>query len=238
MENETKRGEGVEGGAAVENPMSLSIHPINVVGRLESEENQVDERAEGSGLTKNAISLSTIKSIANLLKIPAISVTLTFTITIGIFPSLIVLVESRDRCKSSQRFFNDLFVPFQFLLFNLFDFCGRVTAGAFSPIFSATNVWMPAVARLCFFPLFLLCDVQGSQLPLVFKSDIFPILFMAAFAFSNGYVASACMMVGPSLAQPTDAPLAGTIMIFALTIGLLFGACCSFLTVFLSQGSF
>ena len=67
-----------------------------------------------------------------------------------------------------------------------------------------------------------MCNVAAnSQLPLVFNSDFFPIFFMVIFAISNGYVASSCMMVGPQMVNVNDAPMAGNIMIFCLTAGLM-----------------
>eukprot|EP01035_Chromulina_nebulosa_P020160 gene20160-26173_t len=43
--------------------------------------------------------------------------------------------------------------------------------------------------------------------------------------------------MGPSLVDSNDNALAGTIMVFFLTVGLLLGASVSFLTVYISQGS-
>ena len=183
------------------------------------------------------MSWETILRVFKLIRIPALSVALTFTITLGIYPILIVLIESQEKCNTSQRFSNDMFVPLQFLFYTIFDFVGRVAAGGvLTHVFSPSNVWIAAVSRVVFFPLFLLCNVQGSQLPVVFVSDAIPILLVATFAFSNGYTASACMVFGPSLVRAEDAPLAGTIMLFALTLGCLFGACVSFLTLYISQG--
>lgn len=54
------------------------------------------------------------------------------------------------------------------------------------------------LARLVFVPLLLLCNVQPRKyLAVVFKHDAWFILFVAAFAFSNGYLASLCMCFGP-----------------------------------------
>jgi equilibrative nucleoside transporter 1/2/3 len=80
--------------------------------------------------------------------------------------------------------------------------------------------------------------MRDSRLPIVFNNDSLPILFMILFAFSNGYIGSQCMMMGPSMVSVKDAPVAGSIMIFALTAGLLAGACFSFVTIYISQGSF
>lgn len=170
--------------------------------------------------------------------IPAMSVWGTFAVTIGVFPALTVFIESTQACQDpSQRFYNDLFVPFLFLLCNIFDLVGRVVAENVRPLFNAKNVWIGSASRLLFFPLFMLCNLSNSKLPVVFNSDVFPILFMILMAFSNGYVASNCMMMGASSVAAKDSSLAGTIMIFSLTVGLLTGSCISFLTVLITQGS-
>jgi solute carrier family 29 (equilibrative nucleoside transporter), member 1/2/3 len=186
-----------------------------------------------------ALSWAKITEVYSQIRIPSMSVFFVFMVTIGIFPSLIVLLESENNCKDvhGDRFSNDLYVPFFFLLFNLFDLVGRITAGAIPPVFNAGNIWMGSVARLIFFPLFLFSNVSNSQLPVLFKSDAFPIIFMILMAFTNGYVASLSMMIGASTVAAKDAPIAGTIMVFSLTVGLFMGACTSFLTVVISQGS-
>jgi equilibrative nucleoside transporter 1/2/3 len=168
--------------------------------------------------------------------VPSLSVCFCFTVTIGLFPSLTVFIESTEKCKSSERFYNDMFVPMLFLLFNLFDFIGRVSAGSFKPIFTDKNIWIGSVARIIFFPLFLLCNMSTNKLANVFTNDAFPLIFMIIFALSNGYVSTNCMVMGASAVSSKDAGLAGTIMILSLTLGLLFGACTSFIVVYISQG--
>jgi equilibrative nucleoside transporter 1/2/3 len=59
-------------------------------------------------------------------------------------------------------------------------------------------------------------------------SDAAPVLLMMAMAFSNGYLCSVCMMHAPSMVEPADAELAGTMMAFFLTLGLTSGSCLSF----------
>jgi solute carrier family 29 (equilibrative nucleoside transporter), member 1/2/3 len=182
--------------------------------------------------------LARILRVFNLVKVPAVSVTYVFTVTIGIFPALIVLIQSTNYCKStSDRFSNDLFVPFMFLLFNLFDLIGRFVAGTFPLVLDKKSVWFAALARSIFFPAFMLCNVIDTQLPVLFDNDACPIIFMILFAFTNGYVATACMVLGPTLVFSQDSSLAGTIMAFSLTLGLLLGACTSFLVVFTTRGS-
>lgn len=77
---------------------------------------------------------------------------------------------------------------------------GPAEALAWSPQPGKDSRWLPSlvVARLVFVPLLLLCNVQPRKYPaVIFKHDAWFIIFMAAFAFSNGYLASLCMCFGP-----------------------------------------
>ena len=95
-----------------------------------------------------------------------------------------------------------------------------------------------ALARTVFFFLFLLCNVDGTVLPVVFKNDFFPIAIMLLFALSNGLVSSYGMMRGPQLVAANDQSLAGNIMILLLTFGLFCGSSFSFVCIKISTGSF
>jgi solute carrier family 29 (equilibrative nucleoside transporter), member 1/2/3 len=162
----------------------------------------------------------------------------TFAITLSLFPSITVLIQSSQQCSSNAtRFNNDLFIPFFFLLFNLFDFCGRIFAGINQLGFTPNTVGIAVVCRIIFIPLFLFCNISGSQLPVLFHSDAFPIIIMILFAFSNGYFSTLSMMFGPTMVSSRHANLAGTIMIFCLTVGLMSGSALSFLMLVISQGS-
>ena len=53
-------------------------------------------------------------------------------------------------------------------------------------------------ARIAFIPLFLLCNIQPREhIPVVFDSDIAPMVIMVVFAFTNGYFGTLCMIYGP-----------------------------------------
>ena len=217
-----------------------STRPGRVTSFKESHLLSTNSDGEGTGDLESSlgmISIAEVMRILRIIRIPAITVFLVFTTTIGVFPATIVFLRSEHHCDSDERFFNDLFVPFFFVLFNLGDFSGRLIAGSFSPIFTHTNVWVGGVLRFAYIPLFLLCNIANSKLPQVFVGDAWPILFMITFALTNGYVASTCMQMGPALVPSADAPLAGTIMIFCLTAGLMGGAVCSFPITAISQGS-
>jgi solute carrier family 29 (equilibrative nucleoside transporter), member 1/2/3 len=176
--------------------------------------------------------------IFNFVKPAAAGAYLTFAVTLALFPSITVLIESSQQCSSNAtRFNNDLFIPFMFLLFNLFDFIGRLFAGVSKLGLTPDTVWIVALCRVIFFPLFLFCNVSGSRLPVLFHSDAFPILFMIAFALSNGYVSTLSMMFGPTMVSNRHSNLAGTIMVFCLTSGLMSGSALSFVMLVISQGS-
>ena len=180
-------------------------------------------------------SFSTINRVFRIVLIPAVSVFFVFVVSLAIFPSLIILIVSEKKCTGSGRFYNDLFIPFLFVIFNLFDLIGRVSAACYTACFTPTNVWVGTLSRLIFFPLFLLCNISGSNNHVVFRYDIFPISFTILLAFTNGYFSNLSMMFGPSLTSPTDGSLAGTIMIFMLTLGLLVGSLLSFLVVYIAH---
>lgn len=158
----------------------------------------------------------------------AIAVWLTYAATLAIFPG--VTTKIRSTTDSDVRFFTDLFVPISFVTFNLGDFIGRVLAG-YKIILAPKNLWIGAVARLAYIPLFLLCNVKGSEdndLPTLFENDFWPIFFMLTFATTNGYFGSCLMMTGPGQVESKDLQTASTMMVLCLTFGLLTGTLVSF----------
>jgi len=141
--------------------MSVIQHAHTSAGRASSAEVLVSLLEGDRPDESAALSFDKIWAVYRQIVIPSLSVFFDFTVTIGIFPSLIVLLESEHKCTSSNRFSNDLYVPFFFLMFNLFDFIGRVTGGATTPLFTDKNVWMAAAARYLS-PLFIITIIIRS----------------------------------------------------------------------------
>ncbi|XP_012970535.1 equilibrative nucleoside transporter 1 isoform X2 [Mesocricetus auratus] len=171
-----------------------------------------------------------IKAILKSIAVLAFSVCFIFTVTIGLFPAVTAEVESSLAGTSAWKSY--YFLPVAcFLNFNVFDWLGRsLTAVCMWP--GKDSRWLPVlvVSRIVFIPLLLLCNVrQHYYLPSVFTHDAWFIIFMAAFAFSNGYLASLCMCFGPKKVKPAEAETAGNIMSFFLCLGLALGAVLSFL---------
>ncbi|XP_058162782.1 equilibrative nucleoside transporter 1 isoform X2 [Dasypus novemcinctus] len=187
-------------------------------------------KEEVSASTSQAFSQSpSIKAILKNISVLAFSVCFVFTVTIAIFPAVTAEAKSSIAGHSAWK---DYFIPVScFLTFNVFDWLGRsLTAVVMWP--GKDSRWLPGlvVARLVFVPLLLLCNVQPRRyLAVVFEHDAWYIFFMAAFAFSNGYLASLCMCFGPKKVAPAEAETAGTIMAFFLCLGLALGAVFSFL---------
>uniref|UniRef100_A0A667GCW8 Solute carrier family 29 member 1 (Augustine blood group) n=1 Tax=Lynx canadensis TaxID=61383 RepID=A0A667GCW8_LYNCA len=170
-----------------------------------------------------------IRAILRNILVPALSVCFIFTVTIGMFPAVTAEVQSSIAGNSA---WGAYFIPVScFLTFNVFDWLGRSLTAIFTwP--GKDSHWLPSLvlARILFVPLLLLCNVQPRQyLAVVFEHDAWFIIFMAAFAFSNGYLASLCMCFGPKKVKPAEAETAGAIMAFFLSLGLALGAVFSFL---------
>ncbi|XP_008151458.2 equilibrative nucleoside transporter 1 [Eptesicus fuscus] len=170
-----------------------------------------------------------VRAILKNIVVPALSVCFNFTVTIGLFPVVTSDVKSSIAGNSAWEHY---FIPVScFLTFNVFDWLGRsLTTITMWP--GKDSRWLPSLvlARLVFVPLLLLCNVHPRQyLAVIFKHDAWFTFFMAAFAFSNGYLASLCMCFGPKKVEPAEAETAGAIMAFFLSLGLALGAVFAFL---------
>nr|XP_012598815.1 equilibrative nucleoside transporter 1 isoform X3 [Microcebus murinus] len=203
---------------------STTCHPPGEEPRTGKEESGVS--ASNTGPTNNS---HCIRAILKNISVLAFSVCFIFTITIGMFPAVTVEVKSSIAGTSA---WENYFIPVScFLTFNIFDWLGRSLTTVFMwP--GKDSRWLPGLvlARVVFVPLLLLCNVQPRHyLAVVFEHDAWFIFFMAAFAFSNGYLASLCMCFGPKKVKPAEAETAGTIMAFFLCLGLALGAVVSFL---------
>lgn len=157
------------------------------------------------------------------------SIVVTFTVTLSVFPSVAVLVESEGASDgSSSTWAADYFNPVCcFLLFNLGDLFGRSLA---------TWIQMPGrtragksiilVASLCrvvFVPLFMYCNAAPTQRsrPVLFGSDADFVTFMVLFSVSNGYLGNICMLHGPKMASHGETQEAIALVLIA---GLVVGA--------------
>ena len=56
---------------------------------------------------------------------------------------------------------------------------------------------MLAVLRVVFIPLIMLCNAQPRHDPVIFHSDVFPVVFIMLLGLTNGYLGTLAMMYGP-----------------------------------------
>ena len=183
--------------------------------------------------------LQTKPSVCTVVKhcwIYLISIFLTFTITLTVFPSVAVLVQS-ETYKSESSWAIDYFTPVcVFLLFNVGDLIGRSLASWIKlPGRSALGkglVLVLSVSRIAFIPLFMYCNIvteKSSERNVLFASDADFIAFMTLFAVSNGYLGNICMLNGPKSSNDKEMQEAiALILIAGLVLGTGAGSAISY----------
>jgi len=158
-----------------------------------------------------------------------LAVLLTFLVTLGCFPTITVRVKSTI---AEGEWPEKFFIPVTcFLLFNVGDYIGRFLAGIIQwpkpGKFGAVLTLAFSLARVCFIPLFLICNAapdKRSLTPVLIESDTFYIILMTIFSVSNGYLGSLCMMNAPQTVLKEEAQTAASLMVALLGIGLGSGA--------------
>ncbi|EGD81906.1 hypothetical protein PTSG_02591 [Salpingoeca rosetta] len=174
------------------------------------------------------------KSAVAQTKLPAIMVMTTFAITLAIFPGITDRIQSTADPETlwAKRYF----VPVTcFVFFNLGDTIGRSLSlwWEWPGVRNYRKLRIPVFARVVFIVLFLFCNVQlsdtgESKIPVGFKSDAWPSVFMLVMAFTNGYFGNLCMEYGPQIADEHNQSMAGAFMALSLTVGLLLGTLINF----------
>lgn len=167
-------------------------------------------------------------------KMPALTIFLTFFVTLSVFPSWTSELQSIHQCRSRWRLSNDLFVPMTFVIFNTGDLLGRLVAGKV-PVDRIRNLSqklvLAASLRFLFFPLFLLCVARTSVFSsLAIHSDAFSLAVQFLFAVLNGLLSTVSFMHAPRLVDNTPQlqERVSEILNIAVVSGLLSGSLFSF----------
>lgn len=157
------------------------------------------------------------------------AVFLNFTVTMSypVFTQQIFSVQ--DPSSSSRLFQPSSFIPLAFLIWNTGDLIGRVAPGL--PGLSLTSrprlLFVLAVARVVFIPMYLLCNIRGKGAAV--NSDAFYLLVVQfLFGISNGYIGSNCMMGSAEWVEADEREAAGGFMSLSLVAGLTVGSFLSF----------
>ncbi|XP_064093160.1 equilibrative nucleoside transporter 1-like [Macrobrachium nipponense] len=195
---------------------------------VESNTDQTEKLSKGPEKEENGGTLSSHLEIMKEIWPMALSVTGVFFVTLAAFPVLCVKIISTS---SNENWRNVYFQPVStFLLFNVGDYVGRLSAGLILwPRKGSWILYLMVLGRLVFIPLFLLCNHDPkSNIPSVFTHDAWYIVIMLLFSLSNGYCSSLAMTYGPKLVSESKAEKASSMMAAMLGLGLLMGGVSSF----------
>ncbi|XP_066971026.1 equilibrative nucleoside transporter 1-like isoform X2 [Macrobrachium rosenbergii] len=195
---------------------------------IESDADQTEKLSKGPEKEENGGATSGHMEIMKEIWPVALSVTGVFFVTLAAFPVLCVKIISTSTNESWR---NIYFQPVStFLLFNVGDYVGRLSAGLILwPRKGSWILYVMVVARVVFIPLFLLCNHDPkSNIPSVFTHDAWYIVIMLLFSLSNGYCSSLAMTYGPKLVSESKAEKASSMMAAMLGLGLLMGGVSSF----------
>lgn len=178
------------------------------------------------------------------------AVTLTFIITLAVFPGIATAICSSQSSTegtvctpspSAGRLNGELFVPVLFVLYNLGDITGRLSScigpwGRSPP--SGSILLAYAVLRLPLAAALAFCRVIMPRHwlpPMLFRSDVWPLLFTFLLGTSNGHLASLICMHAPSLLPVNAKGGCGAVLAFAITTGVTIGSVIALLLTLLLQ---
>lgn len=156
----------------------------------------------------------------------AFGVALIFTITM-FFPVFTVKILSvhEDGGLIFQPF---AFIPIGFLFWNLGDLAGRIaTMLPYSLTKRPFLLFVLAVARVGFLPLYLLCNIHGRGA--IIPSDFFYLVIVQVlFGMTNGWLCSNMMMASGEWVEESEREATGGFMGLCLVAGLASGSLLSF----------
>ncbi|KAM4721974.1 equilibrative nucleoside transporter 2 [Rhinophrynus dorsalis] len=185
------------------------------------------KEAEAGGTEEGQQKVS-IVTVLKKIWVMALTIVLTFGVTLSVFPAITANVRSHTANENWSKFFNPVCC---FLIFNVMDWAGRsITSYTLWPGPDFKFLPLLTLCRFIFVPAFMLCNIADKNyLHIVFKSDVWFIIFMIFFSITNGYFVSLPMCLAPKKVLPHESEMTGAIMTFFLALGLSLGAGLSFL---------
>jgi Nucleoside transporter len=220
------------------------------VGLLVSNCAQLPEDSWAGGKLRDIEHEQPATALWRSMKGPALSLFWTYSITLAAFPVLTSGLSSVHECVDiRQRWYNDLFTPLTFLMFNFGDFFGRALM---ADVKFGKSQWVSSflvissLLRAVYIPLFFLCHasdpvVVGNRLgweegiafeknKFIFTHDWISWVIQFSFAVSNGALTRLCFGYAPTflVADRQVQQNASTLLNFSLCLGLLVGSLASF----------
>ena len=189
--------------------LATSSDGVNVTPKNSAYNTELEDGGASADVNQDTIPIfPVIKKIWPMM----FSCTLTFFITLTVFPGVGVAVEPND----------DWFGVIIIFMFNFGDTCGRFCS-------NFPKIWLPrkyvpfaSIARLIIIPLFFFC-VMPKWIP----GMAFPLCLMFVTGVSNGFIGSMSLVYGPqteTLGSDGERTLAGNAMSTALLGGCSAGS--------------
>lgn len=122
----------------------------------------------------------------------------------------------------------DVFIPLAFFFWNIGDLLGRLATLLPSLLIHRPKVlFVIALCRISFVPLYLLCNIGGRGA--VVPSDAFYLIIVQlGFGLTNGWLGSSCMMGAGEWVEEGEREATGGFMGLNLVAGLTVGSLLSF----------
>jgi equilibrative nucleoside transporter 1/2/3 len=156
----------------------------------------------------------------------AFGVALVFAVTM-FFPVFTVKILSVHK-DGGLIFQPAVFIPVGFLFWNIGDLVGRIaTVLPYSLTHRPLLLFVLAVARIAFLPLYLLCNINGRGA--IIPSDFFYLFIVQIlFGMTNGWLGSNFMMASGEWVEENEREATGGFMGLCLVAGLASGSLLSF----------
>ncbi|KAI3387967.1 hypothetical protein SNEBB_006810 [Seison nebaliae] len=185
-----------------------------------------EEQSTNVNTSNSTLNKDPLLQIFNEIKLPGILVACVFLLTLAMFPGTIASIRPQNKPLGYSLWYSRLFTKVLcFLVFNVGDFSGRLTAGYLRHPSTSRNLIIYTCLRILFIPLMFFCNIGPSIRSFTFfKSEYIFAFINFIFSFSNGHLGSLLMMVGPKYAAEKNQEVAGSIMAFALGTGLCLGS--------------
>ncbi|TYJ52556.1 hypothetical protein B9479_006846 [Cryptococcus floricola] len=165
-----------------------------------------------------------------------VAVAWVFIVTLSVFPPITTRILS-THVPTPRLLQPDVFIPLHFVLFNIGDYIGRTYLPAIPSLLltSPRRILTLSLGRTLFIPVFFACNVTPRSIgntPFI-NSDFLYLAIILAFAITNGYMSSLCMIVAssPSLnprIKDEERDVAASLASFCLVAGLAGGSMASF----------
>jgi len=164
----------------------------------------------------------------------ALNAFITFFITLSLFPGQITLISPQKDSVIPASLMGTILIG----NFQIFDFIGR-TLPAFFVVVNPKNLFIPTILRVFLYPLIIILAFPSSSEPLI-HNDLVTLIIIAIFSLTNGYFGTFAMIFGPADSDLSEyqKPIAGTIMAFFLSLGILLGQHFGFLLKYILYKEF